>query len=409
MDLTGLLAQEVCRFDGGFGTLAAAMNLRADCPELLNLESPQGVLAIHKAYVEAGAQVIETNSLGANPIKLSEKGLAGRCGELATAAVKLARQAAGEKALVAFSLGTCGQFLYPVGGLSMADAIACYQEPIRAAQAAGADFVIAETFTDIGDMRAALLAAASLNMPAVASFTFEKSGRTMTGSTPQAAALAAAALGACALGINCSTGPEDMLGPLKAMRAVCPLPVIVQPNAGLPELTPEGLTRFTLGPGDMAGPVAALLDAGAAGIGGCCGTTPEHIRLFADLAKATPPPAAQAPIGPLLSSQRQIIPLPLALSSLAALRLTDADVSDLYDLEEEHQAVLLDVTDLTPEDAAEATAMAQLATARPLLFAAENGDALRSVLRAYHGVTALRVPQALVGLLPAFGALALPE
>lgn len=403
MRLKTILEHEVLCFDGGFGTQANARKLIAPCPEKLHFSHPAEVVAIHRAYVEAGAKVIETNSLGGTAAKLSEHGLADQCEMLATMAVQHAREAAGNRAWVAYSAGTIGQFLAPLGMLTIEEAIAQYRRPLVAARDAGADLFILETITDIADMRMALLAAIPLGLPVIASYSFSQNGRLLTGGTPACAALSAAALGVLALGINCSTGPEDMVRPLLDMRLVCPLPVIVQPNAGIPTLDAEGRTVFPLSAEDMLPDMQALLEAGASGIGGCCGTTPEHIRAFARLCEDRHAPAPTVVHETWLCSQRETVSLQEALSVLAQVRLEDEDVSLLYDLPD-CKAVLLDLAALSPEEASEAVTMAQMATTRPLLFKTEDAQVASAALRAYHGRSAVLAPQALEATLRPYGA-----
>lgn len=403
MRLKTILEHEVLCFDGGFGTMTNALKLSAPCPEKLHFTHPAEVVSIHRAYVEAGAKVIETNSLGGTAAKLQEHGLGDQCEMLATMAVQHAKEAAGNMAWVAYSAGTIGQFLAPLGTLSAEEAIEQYRRPLIAARDAGADLFIIETMTDIADMRMALLAAVPLGIPVVASYSFSQNGRLLTGGTPACAALSAAALGVIALGINCSTGPEDMLRPLLDMRLVCPLPVILQPNAGLPELDAQGNTLFPLSPSDMLPDMEALLDAGASGIGGCCGTTPEHIRAFSRLCEHRNAPAPTVINETWLCSQREMVPLQEALSALASVQLEDEDVSLLYDLPD-CKAVLLDLTALSAEEAAEAVTMAQMATTRPLLFKTEDTQVASAALRVYHGRSAVLAPQALESILRPYGA-----
>ena len=403
MRLKSILEQDVLCFDGGFGTMADARKLISPCPEKLHFTHPADIVAIHRAYVEAGAKVIETNSLGGTPAKLAEHGLEEQCEMLATMAVQHAKEAADGLAWVAYSAGTIGQFLAPLGTLTVEEAIAQYQRPLKAARDAGADLFIIETITDIADMRMALMAAVPLGLPVIASYSYSQNGRLLTGGTPASAALSAAALGAAALGINCSTGPEDMVAPLLDMRLVCPLPVIVQPNAGIPQLDAEGNTVFPLSPQDMLPDMQALLEAGAAGIGGCCGTTPEHIRAFAKLCEDRHPPAPTIVNETWLCSQREKVPLKEALSALAVIRLEDEDVSLLYDLPE-CKAVLLDLTEVSAEEAAEAVTMAQMATTKTMLFQTEDAQVATAALRAYHGRSALLAPASMDGVARPFGA-----
>ena len=400
---SSLLARQVVLFDGGFGSMLVRAKLSAACPETLNLSRPDAVRRIHAAYVKAGAQVLETHSLGCNPMQLKVHGFAGDTPMLAKAAVRNAHAAAGDSALVAFSMGTLGAFLAPVGDVTLTQAVEAYAIPARAAAEAGCDLFIIETMTDIADMRAAILAVKPLGLPIVASFTFQPNGRTLTGGTAACAALAAEALGVTALGINCSGGPQSMLAPLAEMRAVSPLPVIVQPNAGLPTLDEQGTAHYALTPQEMAPMMQVILQAGAAGIGGCCGTTPEHIEALQAQAATCPPPAPACAHEPMVSSLRTHLSLRAALESLVTCTLHTPDLGPLYDAEPE-EALLLDLRSLSPADVSALLPEAQMACPVPLLLRLSRADALEAALRAYVGRTAVEVPDALTPLLAAYGA-----
>lgn len=225
-------------FDGGMGTMLQSRGLAAECPETLNLTHTKEVAAIHRAYKEAGAQVIETNSLGLNKIKMAKLGLEGEIPALAQAAVQAARMGVGPDTPVAFSLGPTGDFTVPYGTLTFEEQYQAFVPAMEAAEAAGADVLYIETQCDLTETRIAMLAAKEHTcIPFVPSFTFESNGRTVMGNTPAACAVAAQHLGATAVGINCSGGPMELLEVVKTMRRATDLPIIVQPNAGLPEFT----------------------------------------------------------------------------------------------------------------------------------------------------------------------------
>ena len=274
-------------FDGAMGTMLQAGGLKPGaCPELMNIEHPNVVKSIHEAYIQAGSTIIETNTFGASSIKLKHYGLAERMTELNTAAVKIAKSAAGGRAKVAGSMGPTGRFIKPLGDLDFEAAYQVFYEQSQALAAAGVDYFIIETCIDIQEMRAALLAAkdAAPQIPVICQLSYSEDGRTVTGTDPQSAAVILAAMGADIIGVNCSLGPEQLVPIVKTLAENCQVPISVQPNAGMPYLD-NGETKFPMGPVEFGIWGRQLVEAGASFLGGCCGTTPEHIKELADNVK----------------------------------------------------------------------------------------------------------------------------
>jgi len=266
-------------FDGAMGTMLQENGLPPGyCPELWNLEQPEKVTAIHRCYVDIGADIIETNTLGANRIKLTHYHLSDQVAALNHAAVRTARAACGPTTKIAGSVGPTGKLIAPLGDLTFETAYNVFFEQISALSDAGADYIIIETIIDIQEMRAALLAAkAATNKPVICQLTFGDDGRTVTGTDPATAAIILEALGADIIGANCSLGPDKLLNIINTFAAHCNVPLSVQPNAGMPELI-NGQTVFPMGPVEFAAWGPKLIAAGASYIGGCCGTTPSHIK-----------------------------------------------------------------------------------------------------------------------------------
>lgn len=270
-------------FDGAMGTMLQAGGLKPGaCPELMNIEHPDVVKSIHEAYIKAGSTIIETNTFGASTIKLEHYGLADLMTELNTAAVKIAKSAAGERAKVAGSMGPTGRFIQPLGDLDFEAAYQVFYEQSQALAAAGVDYFIIETCIDIQEMRAALLAAkeAAPKIPVICQLSYSEDGRTVTGTDPQSAAVILAAMGADIIGVNCSLGPEQLVPIVKTLAENCQVPISVQPNAGMPYLD-NGETKFPMGAVEFGTWGRKLVEAGASFLGGCCGTTPEHITELA--------------------------------------------------------------------------------------------------------------------------------
>jgi len=267
-------------FDGSMGTRLQALGLEAGaCPEEINRSRPELLRTVHGEYVKAGAEVILTNTFGANRKKLGAYGLEKDVADLTGRAVKLAREAAGDRAAVGLSLGPTGIFLEPVGPLSFADARDIFAEPVAAAKEAGADLVVLETMSDIQEVRAAAVAVRDAGLPLVVTMTFEEDGRTVLGTPPEVAAAVITALGAVMLGANCSLGPKELYPIAESLVRHSRVPVLIQPNAGLPRLEGDR-TVFPTGPEEFAAQAVRFTALGARGIGGCCGTTPDHIALL---------------------------------------------------------------------------------------------------------------------------------
>lgn len=260
-------------FDGAMGTQLQARGLAAgELPELLCITNPDEITQVHAAYVAAGADVITTNTFGANAAKLGD---AASVEEIFAAAIACARAA--HPRYVAADIGPTGQLLAPMGTLAFDDAYELFAQQVRAADAAGADLFIIETMADLAEAKAALLAVKeNSTLPALVTMTFQDDGRTFLGTTPEVAALTLSSLGAAAVGINCSLGPAEVAPLAKRMLPWAKCPVMVQANAGLPRVE-GGETVFDIEPSQYALAVAEMLDAGVSIVGGCCGTTPEHI------------------------------------------------------------------------------------------------------------------------------------
>jgi len=274
--------------DGGMGTMLQQGGLRpGENPMTFNITRPALVEDIHRAYIEAGSDVVLANTFGASRKKLQGTGYTPA--EVIGAAIAAAKRAADGRAKVALDIGPLGELLAPLGTLSFDEAYALFKEQVEAGVKAGADLVFIETMTDLQEVRAALLAVKeNSDLPVCVTMTFEPTGRTFTGVLPESFAIVASGLGADAIGVNCSMGPDQMGDVVSRIAGATDLPVIVKPNAGLPD---PATGAYTMPPADFARSVAVLTGLGAAILGGCCGTSPEYIAVL------TSPPWRGAPAG----------------------------------------------------------------------------------------------------------------
>ena len=270
---------EIILLDGGMGTMLQAAGLPiGQLPELWNVTRPEAVTAIHRRYVEAGSRVLYTNTFGANRCKAAGCGRSVR--ELVEGGVRCARAAAeGHDVKVALDIGPTGRLLEPLGDLDFEEACEVFREIVAAGAEAGADLIVIETMSDLNEMRAAVLAAKeNSSLPVWATMTFEATGRSFLGVTVGAMALTLTGLGVDALGFNCSLGPKELLGLVRELREWTELPLILKPNAGLPD---PATGAYHITPEEFAAELSQAPALGVSILGGCCGTTPEFFRAAA--------------------------------------------------------------------------------------------------------------------------------
>lgn len=273
-------------FDGAMGTMLQKAGMEAGgCPDELCLTNPAMVRDIHKAFSDAGADIVTTNTFGSTRPKLEEYDLEDKIYEINKVAAEIAREAVGEDKFVAGDIGPTGLFMEPVGNLVFDDAVKIFDEQIKGLKDGGADLILIETMMDIKEVKAAVISAKSFDMPVVVTMTFDETFRSVLGSSPEVFAIVCEALQVDALGANCSLGIEGIYETIKKMATVTDLPLIAQANAGLPELHGTE-TIFPATPEDMVPFVTKLAAQGVKILGGCCGTTPEHISAMGKEFKA---------------------------------------------------------------------------------------------------------------------------
>ncbi|HSF98392.1 MAG TPA: homocysteine S-methyltransferase family protein [Ornithinibacter sp.] len=281
--LLTLLADRPAVFDGGYGWLLQERGLPVgDCAESWNLTNPDAVARLHDEYAAAGARILTTNTFGATEPRLAAHGLSGRAEEVNRAGAAIARGVADRYgALVAGDIGPTGELLDPLGTLTSEGASALFAEQVRGLAAGGADLLLIETMSDLGEAGAAVAAAREVapELPVMVTLSFDTNLRTMMGVTPAAAVQALAVEGVDAIGANCGRGPEDMRTIAEQLVAARPegLLLVAQSNAGLPALDGDRFV-YTVGPEAMGEHALELRDLGIDIIGACCGSAPEHLR-----------------------------------------------------------------------------------------------------------------------------------
>ena len=405
MTFKELLGKQMLFFDGATGTQLQARGLKpGELPESWNFTHPEIVEAVHRDYLEAGANIVKTNTFGANPIKLKESGL--DCQKTIKAAVEIAKRAcSGQKnKFVALDLGPTGKLLAPYGDLPFEEAVAAYSEMVRCGVAAGADLILIETMSDTYEIKAAILAAKeNCHLPICVTMTFDEGGKLLTGATVEAATILCEGLGVDAVGFNCGLGPAQIGKLLPQMLAAVNLPIIINPNAGLP-VEKNGKTCFEVEPEEYAELMYNLAQQGVSVMGGCCGTTPAHIAAMIAKCKKLQPggwrdckltavssygKAVQLGADPIIIGERIN---PTGKKRLKeALAAQDMDYVCRLGLEQINSgAHILDVNVGTPgidEPAmlAKAIPALQAVTDTPLQIDTSNYEAMEKALRLYNG------------------------
>lgn len=278
------------------------------CPEQWILDNREIMIALQRAFVEAGSDIVYAPTFTANRIKLKEYGLEDKLARMNRELVALSKEAVGDRAYVAGDLTMTGEQLAPMGRLDFEELIEVYREQIDCLVKAGADLLIVETMMSLQEARAALIAAKeTCDLPVMVTMTFEADGRTLYGTDAVTAAVVLESLGADAIGTNCSTGPDKMVDVIRRMAEVTSVPIIAKPNAGLPSLDADGSTIYDMGAEEFSTCMEALVEAGASIVGGCCGTTPEHIRRTKETVGSMHIQPRKAPEGRFLTSERKTV------------------------------------------------------------------------------------------------------
>lgn len=308
MSILNEVGKRIIFFDGGMGTLLQKAGLKAgELPENWNINNPEPVIKIHRDYAMAGADIILANTFGANEFKFPDN-----LEEIIEAGVKNAKKAiveAGTNAVVGLDMGSLGKLLKPMGTLDFEDAVSAFGRIVRAGANAGADLIVIETMSDAYELKAAVLAAKeNCDLPVMATVAFDEKGKILTGASPAGVVALLEGLGADAIGMNCGLGPKEMAGIFEEMIRYASIPLIINPNAGLPRCE-NGETVFDVTPEEFAQGMYEILQKGGCFAGGCCGTTPEHIKALVDKCKNLAPQPLTDKNFTLVSSGSQCVEL----------------------------------------------------------------------------------------------------
>jgi homocysteine S-methyltransferase len=323
--------------DGAMGTVLYSRGIFINrCYDELNLSDPALILSVHEEYLQAGAEILETNTFGANRFRLSRHGLGGKVAEINAAGARIAREAANRlkgDAWVAGSLGPLGVRLEPLGKTSLEEARAAFAEQIRALATAGVDMLIIETMPALNEAHEALRAAQETapELPVLVMVTVDDESTCLDGSSPEQAAALLTEWGAGAIGVNCSTGPTTVLTAIEAMRGATSLPLAAMPNAGVPREV-DGRNIYFCSPEFMANFARKAIAAGAQFVGGCCGTTPNHIRAMRSAMRAIDAQAHVAEGGATAVASHETPPEPLGKRSRVGALLEEGKFLSLVEI-----------------------------------------------------------------------------
>lgn len=350
------------------------------------LSHPEAVIEVQRSYLEAGSRVVYAPTFGANQIKLENHNIFNEVEEYNTRLVGISRQAVGDRCWVAGDMAPTGKFLYPFGDMSFEELVEVYTQQAAALENAGVDLFVIETMMNLADCRAALLAVKSVSSkPVFITVTCDQQGKMLSGTDVTAALVVLQGMGADAFGLNCSTGPEEMLIQLKRLKEYAAIPLIAKPNAGMPQMV-DGTTVYDCPPDRFASLVDEMIRAGVCIFGGCCGTEVGHIEALAQ-ALAHVRPQVPSPAHPdLLPCATEKLPflLPPDASYTRILPCDDELEDTLFELDEEDGDSMIAI-EITCAQELDTFSDCQAMISKPLCLVCQDADLLEQALRRYQG------------------------
>jgi 5-methyltetrahydrofolate--homocysteine methyltransferase len=392
--LKKLLEKNFVYFDGAIGSILQKNGLKpGQRPDIMNITAPDVVESIQRQYTEAGSEILLTNTLGANAHAL--KGTGYSVEEIIRAAVAVTKRACDGRALTALDIGPIGEFISPFGALSFDASYELYKTQVIAGEKAGADLVAIETMSDLMEVKAVILAAKeNTSLPVFAMMTFDKSGRTFTGCRPESFAVTAERLGAAALGINCSLAPEDIYPIAEKLVACTSLPVIIKPNAGLPN---KETGAYDVGPEAFARQMAEFAQLGVKIIGGCCGSTPAFIAALKKTYEQLKPGSFKRDADRKICTPLQVESVDSGafdVSGVRKLGTTEETVDEALEQSDRGEKILRIwlPEDASAEQAASIVRGIQGQSDKPLHLFGGNAEALDAALRSVSGIAAVSCP-----------------
>ena len=387
------IEKRIMIYDGSKGYLLQKLGLKGgECGEEWNITKPGTIKEIYRAYKEAGSDVIQTNTFTGSRVHLEKYGLGDKVYEINYSGAALAREVMGKDGFVAASVGPTGILFEPSGELTFGKSYEIYKEQVKALADGGVDIINFETFTDLAEMRAALLAAKeNTSLPVICSLAYESNGRTLMGTDPYTASVVLQSLGADMIGTNCSFGAEHMVGIVEQLNEAGGSYLSVKPNAGLPEVV-DGKVVYNDSPEKFAGFAEKFVVYGARLVGGCCGTTPENIKALKQKLSEMQPAVVKALQKDVITSSTKRLAVngsgPLNIGRLEASDIDEVLDSALDLSAEGYDAIYVNLDNLGSDTTllAEAVNIAQGYIREPFIIGTANPAALEKALRLYKGI-----------------------
>lgn len=386
---------KIILLDGATGTCLQKAGMPAGvCQELWASEHPDIIIELQKGYVDAGSRIIYAPTFTANRYHLREYGLENETERLNRELVKLSKAAAGDRAFVAGDLSMTGAQLYPMGDMRFDELADIYKEQITALADAGADLLVVETMMSLQEARAAIIAAREVcSLPVMATMTFQENGRTLYGTDPSVAAAVLQDAGADAVGVNCSAGPDLMVPMIEKMAVTARVPLIAKPNAGKPSFDKAGNAVYDMDPETYCRQAEKLVNAGACLIGGCCGTTREHIMALAERTEKMPIPVREEreEMPELAATDRTLLVIDreTKIESIVcgkdSLQDQDALMDEAEEKEDADALLIVFKGSIAPQEVQEILETVREVTDKPLGFQAEDKAVLAMARRYYAG------------------------
>lgn len=370
--------------DGATGTnlINAGMTV-GTCTEKFILENPDILVNLQRDFVSAGSDCILAPTFGANRAKLSDYDLQMNVSDINCELVSISRSAVNNSVLIGGDMSPTGFFIEPFGEISFSEILDIYKEQAAALKNSGVNFILCETMMSLWECRAALIAAKETELPVFVTVTIDDHGRTVSGSDVLSCLITLQAMGADAFGINCSQGPDAMLPFISLLRQHAKIPIIAKPNAGIPN--PQSPSGYDLSPKEMASKIGLLLDAGASIVGGCCGTTPEHIKELRAVVDSFRTPAAEPVEEDIVIAANETDTFFISeIAEISPPISCEIDMSDaLIDIADEGYDIIL-INIATPDDAYHFGLNAHMAKL-PVMFNAADAESLDNALKFYQG------------------------